>query len=149
VQFTDYDTRVAAYALIVDDADRILLTWYVGGPHAQACWTMPGGGVEYDESPEQAVVREVFEETGYTVDVGAPIAVDTSTEPRTRRTGRPYKAVRLIFTATITGGSLGTTEQNGTTAYAQWIPLDQVPSLTPRADIINITLTELEHDSAS
>jgi hypothetical protein len=38
VHFTDYDTRLAAYALIVDDADRILLTWYVGGPHSPACW---------------------------------------------------------------------------------------------------------------
>ncbi|MEU4606238.1 NUDIX domain-containing protein [Kribbella sp. NPDC023972] len=142
MQFTDYDTRLAAYALIVDDADRMLLTWYVGGQHARACWTMPGGGVEYDESPQQAVVREVFEETGYTVDVGAPIAVHTSTEPHTRRSRRPYKAVRVVFAATITGGSLGTTELNGTTAYAQWVPLDQVASLSPRADIIDVALAK-------
>jgi 8-oxo-dGTP diphosphatase len=145
VHFTDYDTRVAAYALIVD-ADRILLTWYVGGQHAKACWTMPGGGVEYDESLQQAVAREVLEETGYTVDVGGPLAVNASTEPRTRRGKRPYKAVGVIFAATVTGGSLGTTEVNGTTAYAQWIPLDQVPSLSPRAAIIDVALAEIRQN---
>jgi 8-oxo-dGTP diphosphatase len=143
VHFTDYDTRLAAYALIVDEADRILLTWYVGGPHSPACWTLPGGGVEYDESLQGAVAREVLEETGYTVDVGRPVAVHTSTEPRTRRNGRPYKAVRVVFAATVTGGSLGTIEVNGTTSHAQWIPLDQAPTLSPRADIIDATLTEL------
>ncbi|MBU0650062.1 NUDIX domain-containing protein, partial [Patescibacteria group bacterium] len=31
-------------------------------------WELPGGCIEKDESPEMAVVREVFEETGYRVD---------------------------------------------------------------------------------
>ena len=142
MHFTEYDTRVAAYALIVDEADRILLTWYVGGRHSPACWTMPGGGVEYDESLQQAVVREVLEETGYTVGVGSPIAVDHFIEPHTRDGERPYKAVRVVFATTVTGGVLGTTEVNGTTEYAQWVPLDQVPSLSPRADIIDTALAQ-------
>lgn len=32
-------------------------------------WVLPGGGVEEDESPAEAVKREVFEETGYVVEV--------------------------------------------------------------------------------
>jgi 8-oxo-dGTP diphosphatase len=35
---------------------------------------MPGGGVEFYESIRDAVAREVFEETGYTVDVGDILA---------------------------------------------------------------------------
>jgi ADP-ribose pyrophosphatase YjhB (NUDIX family) len=35
----------------------------------QGKWTIPGGFVEYDEDPREAVVREVLEETGYPVDV--------------------------------------------------------------------------------
>ena len=27
-------------------------------------WVLPGGGVEKDESPEKAVIRELYEETG-------------------------------------------------------------------------------------
>jgi 8-oxo-dGTP pyrophosphatase MutT (NUDIX family) len=95
VDFTDYDTRLAAYAVIVDEYDRILLTWYIGGEHSPACWSMPGGGVEFDESLQQAVAREVLEETGYTVEVGGPIAVHHFTKPNTGRDGRPYKSVRV------------------------------------------------------
>lgn len=142
MEFTEYDTRLAAYALIVDDQDRVLLTWYVGGEHSAACWSMPGGGVEFDESPQEAVVREVMEEAGYTVEVGSPIAVHSFTRTNLGRAEPPYKSVRVIFTATITGGTLGTTELNGTTAFAQWVPLDEAATLSPRAEIIDIALAE-------
>lgn len=36
----------------------------------QSYWTLPGGGVESGESFEQAVIREVFEETHLHVNVG-------------------------------------------------------------------------------
>lgn len=32
-------------------------------------WELPGGGMEYNESPVEAIKREVFEETGLEVDV--------------------------------------------------------------------------------
>ena len=70
VHFTEFDTRLAAYGLLISDDDQILLTWFNGGGRTEPGWTMPGGGVEFDESIEDAVAREVFEETGYTVDVG-------------------------------------------------------------------------------
>jgi 8-oxo-dGTP diphosphatase len=76
VHFTEYDTRLAAYAVIVDDAGRILLTWYNGLGRPGACWSVPGGGVEYEESLEDAVTREVLEETGYHVALGCSTDVE-------------------------------------------------------------------------
>jgi 8-oxo-dGTP diphosphatase len=143
VHFTEYDTRFAAYAVIVDDQDRILLTWYNGIGFGQACWTMPGGGVEFDESVQDALVREVLEETGYRVEVGRPLAVHHFVHSGETRGGRPFKSVRLIFPATITGGELGTLEVGGSTDFAEWVPLDRIPDLTPRADIVAFAFDEL------
>jgi len=52
VEFTDYDTRLGGYAVIVDDQDRILLALWNEGRAPQ--WTMPGEGVELDGSTDEA-----------------------------------------------------------------------------------------------
>jgi 8-oxo-dGTP pyrophosphatase MutT (NUDIX family) len=59
------DMRVAAYAVIVDDDDRVLLARWTEG--RRVSWTMPGGGLEDGEDPQVAARREVLEETGYKV----------------------------------------------------------------------------------
>lgn len=140
MHFTEYDTRLAAYALIVDESDRILLAWYNGSGSGTACWSLPGGGVEFDESVEQAVVREVREETGHQVALHEPMAVHSITETAGREGSRPFKSVRIVYRATITGGSLGTLEVDGTTDYAEWIPLDQIGLEEPRADIVDVAV---------
>jgi 8-oxo-dGTP diphosphatase len=144
VHFTEYDTRLAAYAVIVDDADRILLTWYndLGGPGAG--WSLPGGGVEYEESLEEAVIREVHEETGYNVAVGAPLASHSFTAPDGGHNGRPFKSVRVFFAATVTGGTLGTTEVGGSTDFADWVPIVEVATHASRADIVDVALAALK-----
>jgi 8-oxo-dGTP diphosphatase len=103
---------------------------------------MPGGGVEFGESIRDAVAREVFEETGYTVDVGHILAEHHFTVPRTRDR-RPFRSQRFLLAATITGGELGTTETDGTTDFARWIPIAEVSELEPRADIVDVALAAL------
>lgn len=43
--------------------DRILLVKHVNHQTGRVYWWLPGGGMEDGESPEEAVVREVREET--------------------------------------------------------------------------------------
>lgn len=142
MDFTEYDTRIAAYGLLTTEDGRILLTWFNGGGRAEPCWTMPGGGVEFDESIKEAVAREVLEETGYQVDVGRVLADNHFIVPRTDDR-RPFRSQRFVFAATITGGELGTTESGGTTDFARWVPIAEVPDLEPRADIIDVALSVL------
>jgi 8-oxo-dGTP diphosphatase len=139
MHFTDYDLRLAAYAVIVRD-EQILLTWYNGKGHGKAGWTLPGGGIEYAESIEDGVVREVFEETGYHVTPGAPLTTDSFTTLDGRAGGRPFKSVRILFDATITGGDFGTTEVDGSTDFARWMPLAETADMGYRSRIVDVAL---------
>jgi len=143
VDFHDYDTRLAAYAVIVDDRERILLALWNEGATPQ--WTLPGGGVELHETVEEATVRELREETGYDVELGGVLGVDSwviPVEERLLPTDRPLKSVRIMFRAWIAGGHL-THEVDGTTDEARWIPLAEVPGL-PHVRIVATALRLLE-----
>lgn len=48
-------------------------------PEAHDKWELPGGKADFGETPEQAIVREVFEETGYTVDAEKILPVTVTT----------------------------------------------------------------------
>lgn len=143
VHFSEYDTRLAAYAAIMDNENRLLLTWWNGEGRGTPGWSMPGGGVEYEESLVKAVEREVLEETGYMVKVGPPIAAHSFTVPDGGRNGRPYKSVRIVFSAFIIGGTLGTTEVGGSTDFAEWMPLNEVETLDTKADIVDVAYTAI------
>lgn len=141
MSFRDYDTRLAAYAVVVDDRDRVLLALWNGGPEPQ--WTMPGGGVHLEETVEQAAVRELREETGYDVRLGRLLAVDSWYRPRPPDAGpdapaRAHKSVRVVFEAAVVGGELAA-EVDGSTDEARWFALAEVPGL-PRASIVDVAL---------
>jgi 8-oxo-dGTP diphosphatase len=57
-------------AVVHDQVGRLLLVQR-GREPALGSWALPGGRVEAGESPEQAVEREVLEETGLQVRAGA------------------------------------------------------------------------------
>lgn len=139
MDYTDYDTRLAAYAVIVDEHERVLLALWNEGPEPQ--WSLPGGGVELPESAEEGAVREVREETGYDVRLGRLLGVHSEVvrpERRMIRTDRPMKPLRVVFEAHITGGEL-TREVDGSTDEARWWPLAEVAGLR-RVGLVDVAL---------
>lgn len=58
-------------AAMVDSAGRILVQRCPAGKPSAGLWEFPGGKIETGESPEQALVRELAEELGVTVDARA------------------------------------------------------------------------------
>jgi len=131
--YTEYDTRLGAYVVVVRDGQVLLALWNDGGRRR---WTLPGGGVELHESPEEGAVREVCEETGYSVELAGLLGIETdvfSAEQRTRHaareSGRALKAVRVFYAGRIVGGEL-TPETDGSTDEARWFPLSEIATLT-------------------
>ncbi|MGD7024906.1 NUDIX hydrolase [Rossellomorea vietnamensis] len=60
------------YALVFDELEkRVLMV-----KNAGSVWTLPGGAVETGETLEEAVIREVKEETNLTVEVEELLAVN-------------------------------------------------------------------------
>ena len=154
MEFRDYDTRLAAYCVIVtqqDGRDCVLLSMLSAErTRWGSMWTLPGGGVEYDEGFEAAAVREVKEETGYDARIAGMLGARTFT-PQRRESGEPdgraFKSAAVIFEAVVTGGTLGTLEVGGSTEYAAWVPIDDVaPGLLGAPSPVAPRL--LEHTSA-
>ena len=93
----------AVTGIIFDDRGRILLVRHT----ESGVWTAPGGAVEPHETPSDAVVREVWEETGlYTAPVrilgvyGGPSCLVTY--PNGDRTAY----VMTVFECDVRGGAL-------------------------------------------
>ena len=59
----------AAAIVMVEDQVLMVKEKESGG------WSIPSGGIEVDESPEQACLREVWEETGFRVNILKPLHV--------------------------------------------------------------------------
>jgi len=140
MDFADYDTRLAAYAILVDD-DRVLLTLWNGG--AEPAWTLPGGEVELYESPEQGALRELLEETGFDVHLTGFLGIDVYVIPASERrtiSDRPLRGVRVIYTARVLSGRLrAEPEPDGSTDEARWVPLDEVAQL-PQVGLVDVGL---------
>jgi 8-oxo-dGTP diphosphatase len=133
-----FDTRIGAYGVIVQENAVLLARWTGSGTPR---WTLPGGGLEAGEDAPTAALREITEETGYTVELGRLLGVDSKFIPAERRLhgGKvPLHALRIIYAATVTGGDLAH-ELQGSTDQAKWIPLDEVSALD-RVDLVDVGL---------
>src|SRR5690606_16194366 len=122
------DTRVAAYA-VVERRGKLLLThWRRGHLHG---WTLPGGGLEAGEDPKDAVVREVFEETGLEARVGKLIGVDSRVMVREEvpeGTEPELHTIRIVYRASVKDGPLRN-EVGGSSDEARWVPIRDIKSL--------------------
>lgn len=91
--------RLAARALILHDDRLLLVNAYRKG--VSDLWCAPGGGVETGSSLHDNLKREIWEETGLRVSVGAPCLVNEFHDPK-----RGFHQVDLYFRCQIISGAL-------------------------------------------
>lgn len=145
----DFETRLAAYCVVIQDSKILLALWDMRDSQADFVprWTLPGGGVEFGEEITAGAMREVTEETGYSVRIESLLDVASGVIPADKRFGdaqRPLQTVAVIYGATITGGDLAF-EADGTTSEAAWFPLDQLASLNRTARVDEAVALYLAH----
>jgi 8-oxo-dGTP diphosphatase len=104
---------------VVVSYGRLLLIRRGRGPAAGE-WSVPGGRVEGGELVAEAVVREVFEETGITVLCGAFLGWVERAEDDHHVVIMDFEAVALDDTDPRAGDDA---------AEARWVPLDEVADL--------------------
>jgi 8-oxo-dGTP diphosphatase len=126
--------RLAAYAWCERDG-AVLLTRVADKGPGGGLWTLPGGGLDFGEDPADGATREVLEETGYDVELGALVGIRSAVlEPSETISGHRIQAVGILYVGTITGGDL-TTEFEGSTDAAAWVPFRELDAL-PSVDLL-------------
>jgi 8-oxo-dGTP diphosphatase len=118
-------SSVRAYGVLLE-AGRVLLVRSSNPRHDPPLWWLPGGGIDFGESPETTLLREFREETGLAV--RDPELLIVTSDLRRRTNGDQIHTVRVSYTVTLDGGDL-THEVDGTTDHAAWFDLGALGSL--------------------
>ena len=126
---TSYSNPKVTVDGVVVEGDSIVLIKRLNPPF-EGMWALPGGFVDLDETVEEAVVREVEEETGLKVKVDKLVGVysDPMRDPR-RHT------ISVCFLCGKVGGVL---KAGSDSKKAAWFKLDALPKLAfDHKEIVN------------
>jgi len=119
---------VAVGAIVFDAAGRVLLVER-GRPPGVGLWTVPGGRLEGTETLAQAVAREVREETGLAVEVGALACV-------VERFGDDFHFVILDYLARVIGGTLAAASDARAARFVDEVELAALPLTDGLIDVL-------------
>jgi len=121
--------RPVAGAAVVREPGEVLLIWRHRHVTGTWGWEIPTGRVEEGESPGQAAVREVEEETGWRP---GPVRLLVASQP----SNGSVDSVHYLFSAD--GGRYAGPPSDLTEAdRIEWVPLAGVPRLIDRGQLVS------------
>ncbi|MCX4966315.1 NUDIX hydrolase [Streptomyces sp. NBC_00654] len=106
--------------IVIEDDRLLLLNQDTDGPRS---WSLPGGKVEDGETLEEALVREMREETGAEIEVGRLLYLCDNINAH---------VVHITFEARRVGGEIGAVKEGADTRQirgVEFVALDDVPAL--------------------
>jgi ADP-ribose pyrophosphatase YjhB (NUDIX family) len=109
---TGYATpKVDVRGAIIRDAEILL----VQELNDDSRWTLPGGWADPGDTPSEAMLREIVEETGYTARTTKLAAVYDRT--RQGHAAGFFSAYKLYFLCEITGGAAASSSETGAVKF--------------------------------
>jgi 8-oxo-dGTP diphosphatase len=126
---------VVGVGALIFDQDRVLLVER-GKPPLAGCWSLPGGAVETGERLEDALVREVSEETGLDVTAGEIATVFERIMPDASGTCE-YHYVLIDFFCTVRGGELRPGDDSKSVRWFEIARLSELSMTAGTREVIN------------
>lgn len=135
VPIDQLDWRPSAYAIVIHEGNLLTTRQY-------KALHLPGGGLDKGETPEEAVVREVQEETGLIVRNPKLVATDSSFFTYTTMDTQEqlhFHALLFFYECEFVGGEFSIEgfdqyeQANG--EHPEWIPLESLDSIVAGSTI--------------
>lgn len=112
-----FNNRGTSIDAVVINDDKVLLIKRGANPF-KGYWALPGGYVEWNESTEEAVAREVREELGLTVDSCKLIGVYSSPNRH------PKQVINVAYLVTASGNP----KVGDDALEYEWFSIDNLPT---------------------
>jgi 8-oxo-dGTP diphosphatase len=113
--------RIPCVGAVIMDRDGRLLLIRRGHEPGAGLWSLPGGRIEPGETDEQAVAREVREETGLIVDCGGLLG-------RAELPGADGSVIDVgDYLAVVTGGELAAGDDADDARWVTATDMDDLP----------------------
>ena len=120
--------RPSIYGILIKEG-RVLLSKQWDG------YDLPGGGVEINETIEEAIKREFFEETGLEVEMISPIHCESSfyVPHHSKHQDDRWNCILMYYVVRHVGGELSTDNLDESekeyVKLAEWISLDDLDKI--------------------
>jgi len=122
--------RLATRAVLIHDNRLLLVNAYKGRGDL---WCAPGGGAEPHQSLPDNLVREVFEETGLSIEVGAPCLINEFHDPN-----GSFHQVEVFFRCTLVAGDLNPAweDPEQIVTLRKWVTRDELGAMNVKPDTL-------------
>lgn len=120
------ETRTGAYAVIIKDNKIALVKKANGGYKGK--YDLPGGKIEYHETPKEALKRECYEEIASTVIKAQLLDVTAITFTWQIKTGlnQLLHHIGILYKAEISEETLKNTADGKDSLGGKWIKIDEL-----------------------